>query len=58
MLIKIISCKDTSLWYNSHINETFKVHRISSDRIWTREPDSWACLNFVLNEDWISVKYT
>lgn len=58
MQIKIIKCSDPFLWYNEHINEIFKVHRIGSDRVWVREPNEWQCLNFVLNEDFEKAEYS
>ena len=58
MLIKITSCKDSLLWYNLHLNEIYKVHRIEPDRVWVREPNEWQCLNFVLNEDFVNTPYT
>ena len=55
MLIKITSCKDTSLWYNSKIGEVLKVHRIEPTAYWCREDDEYGCLNFVYKNDCIVV---
>lgn len=51
MKIKILRCSDSLLWYNLHIGETYKVHRIDSDRFWVREQDDYGYLNFVLLSD-------
>ena len=58
MLIRITNCKDPLLWYASHIGEVFQVHKIGTDRFWTREPNDWGCLNFVLKEDCKTENYT
>lgn len=51
MKIKITSCSDPLLWYNRKIGCVVQVHRIESDRYWTREDNDYGFLNFVLIKD-------
>lgn len=49
--IKIIKSSNPLFWYSKHLGEIFMVIKESPDVYWTREKDSWFCLNFVLKED-------
>lgn len=49
--IKIISCRNSRLWYHDYVNETFYVYKDEFDVYWVREPSEWEPLNFVLKED-------
>lgn len=39
------------LWYNKHIGETFEVLREEESVYWTRERNSWNCLNWIRKLD-------
>lgn len=55
MKIKITSCKNSRLWYNSLLDQEFDVVKLGHDFVWVREPDEYACLNYVMNVDYIVV---
>lgn len=51
MKIKITSCKDSLLWYNKHIGETFEVVKVSPWFYWCREKDAYKASNFIYKQD-------
>ncbi len=53
MLVRIIKAKDSMYWYADYIGEVFSIYSVGHDRLWTHEPNSWHCLNFILKEDCI-----
>lgn len=55
MKIKITSCKDSSLWYNSLLGQEFDVVKLGPNFAWVREPDEYACLNYVMIQDYVVV---
>lgn len=57
--IKIISCRDSLLWYSSHVGEVFDVVRIESNSkeyYWTREKDPPHYLNWVAKQDAVLIE--
>lgn len=48
---KIIKASDRSLWYKDYIGWEFVVVKQSDKYVWTREPDEYNLMNFVLVED-------
>lgn len=51
MKIKVINCHDKMLWYSKHIGEVFEVLREEEAVYWTRELNSWHCLNWIRKLD-------
>lgn len=51
MKIKVINCHDKMLWYSKHIGEVFEVLREEEAVYWTRERNSWNCLNWIRKLD-------
>lgn len=51
MKIKVLKCYDSMLWYNKHVGETFEVLREEESVYWTRERNSWNCLNWIRKLD-------
>lgn len=49
--VKVKKCRDSFLWYQHHIGETFVVVYYASDRWWVREPNEFGFLNFILKAD-------
>jgi hypothetical protein len=49
--IRIISCRNSRLWYSKYIEEEFFVVKDEFDVYWCNEPDDWNALNFVIKED-------
>ncbi len=52
MKIKVISCSNKILWYNSHIGKEFEVQKEEPNAYWCLEPDMrFRCLNWILKSD-------
>ena len=52
--IRVLSCKDSRLWYSQHIGEEFWLARVESNSKeywWTREKEPPYCLNWIAKED-------
>ena len=51
MKIKIVSCKDSLLWYSKHIGEVFEVVKVTTWYFWCREKDEYEATNFIHKND-------
>jgi hypothetical protein len=57
MKVKIVGCSDSRYWYANRIGWVYQVVRIDTDRVWVREDNKFAALNFILDSDFESEKY-
>jgi hypothetical protein len=51
MRIKIVSCRDSLLWYSKHIGEVFEVVKVQPLYFWCREKDEYKATNFIHKND-------
>ena len=52
--IKVLSCKDSRLWYINSVGQEFWLARVDSNSKeywWTREKEPPYCLNWIAKED-------
>lgn len=55
--IKIVSCRDSMLWYNARVGEEFYVFATEWDHLrhfrylWVRTGDAWNTSNWVYEND-------
>jgi hypothetical protein len=51
MLVKVIACYDSMLWYKKHIGKTFEVVSEEEAIYWAREGGYFNCLNWIRKLD-------
>lgn len=51
MKVEIVKCSNSMYWYSKYIGQVFPVSRVTPTLYWTREPNMYQALNFIIKDD-------